>query len=308
MRVVSLLPAATACCFALGVEPVGVSAACDHPPATREIPTVSTTRVDASASSETINEQVAEANAAGGVYDLDHERLRALDPDVVIAQDRCGVCAVDEDTVEGVLRTLDIDATVLTVDPGSLAELFETLHRLGEVLDRSTHAQAVTERLRDRVNRVESATPDTTPSHPGPKVAILDWMNPMMIAGHWIPGMVERIGARYGLAEPGDPSRPRRIGEIRAYDPEIIVIAPCGFDLEQTIAEYHTLEETDEWASLTAVRDGQVYAIDGSAYVNSPGPRLVDTLSHLAAIVHGVGEFPDDSICRRLPPAQTVED
>jgi len=283
MRVVSLLPSATEMLYALGVEPVGVSGACDYPPEAREKPTVVHSRIDADGSSADIDTQVQEAERDDGVYEIDRESLAALDPDVVVSQGICEVCAVDDTTVRRTIADLGLDAEIVTTDPHSLEDVFENLERLGGVLGCEERANEVVGNLRERVERVEQGTPDASA---GPTVAVLDWLDPVMVAGHWIPGMVERIGGQYGLAGPGDRSQPREWADIREYDPDVLVAAPCGFDLEQTFANAADLTDREGWTELRAVRTGRVYAMDGSSYVNRPGPRLVGTLEYLAGIVH----------------------
>ena len=289
MRVVSLLPSATELCYALGVEPVGVSHECDHPPRAREQPTVIRSRVDASASSQEINDQVEQAVESGGVYELDRDRLRELDPDVILSQGVCEVCAVDDSSVRRAVADLGLEVDIVTTDPHSLGDVFDDLERVGRVLGRENRAETLRAGWRERVARVERATP-----RPGPRVAVLDWMDPVMVAGHWIPGMVERAGGTYGLADPGTRSRPREWATIREYDPEVLVAAPCGFGLDQTRANLSDLTDRPGWDELTAVETGRVYAMDGHHYVNRPGPRLVETLELLGTVVHpDAGRAPD---------------
>jgi iron complex transport system substrate-binding protein len=283
MRVVSLLPSATEIVYALGVEPVGVSHECDYPPAAREVPAVNRSRVDAGAASAEIDTQVREADREGGVYELDRERLATLDPDLVVSQGICDVCAVDEVRVRAAVDDLGLDAEVLTTDPHSLADVLADVERIGAALGRQDRAADLVERLDARIEAVERAAGATAER---PRVAVFDWTDPVMVAGHWIPGMVDLAGGRYGMAERGERSRPREWGDIRTYDPEVLVVAPCGFGLDQTAANRADLTGREGWADLAAVREGRVYAVDGHHYVNRPGPRLVDTLEFLAAIVH----------------------
>jgi iron complex transport system substrate-binding protein len=299
MRVVSLLPSATEMLYALDVEPVGVSHECDHPPAARDLPTVVSTSVDPDASSAEINEQVAEAEREGGVYDIDREMLAELDPDVVVSQGICEVCAVDNSAIRQAVSDLGLEAETVTTDPHSLAEVFADIERLGGVLDCEARATELVSDLEARVERVRRETPDS-----GPTVAVLDWLDPVMVAGHWMPELVEYCGASYGLAEPGDRSRPREWDELREYDPEILVAAPCGFDLDQTLANADDLTAREGWTDLSAVQSGRVYAMDGHNYVNRPGPRLVETLEFLAGVVAESFETPD-SVVSRLP-SETV--
>lgn len=301
-RVVSLLPTATEILFALGVEPVGVSHECDYPPAATELPAINRSRIDPDDDSEGINEQVAAAvDEHGGVYEIDDEALLAADPDLIITQGVCEVCAVDHVLVREAVDRLALDADVLTIDPHSVDDVLAAIERVGAAVGREDRAREVVDGLDDRIDRVERRAAAASDR---PRVAILDWPNPVMVAGHWIPGMIESVGGRYGLAESGDRSAVTDWETITAYDPEVLIVAPCGFDLERTLAEVDALREKAGWAALTAVQDGAVWAMDGHQYVNRPGPRLVDTLEQFAAILHP-DQFgsPDPEIARALSHA-----
>jgi iron complex transport system substrate-binding protein len=295
MRVVSLLPSATEMLYALGVEPVGVSHECDYPPAAQELPTVIHSRVDPDASSEEINEQVATAQEEGGVYEIDRDLLADLDPNIVVSQGICDVCAVDDSAIRQAVADRSLDADVVTTDPHSLEDVFADLERLGEALNREAEAQETVSVLRERVDAITAATPDAASERPD--VVVCDWLAPVMVAGHWIPEMIDRVGGAYGLADPGERSRPREWAEIREYDPDVLVAAPCGFGVDQTLDTLEDLTDREGWADLTAVRNDRVYVVDGHHYVNRPGPRLVDTLEHLAAVVHPeTGDPPDSAV------------
>jgi iron complex transport system substrate-binding protein len=284
MRIVSLLPSATEIVYALGAEPVGVSHECDYPPEAAEKPAVNRSLVDAEAGSQEINEQVAAAEDDDGVYEIDTETLAALDPDLVVSQGICDVCAVDEVLVEDAIERTGIDAAVLTTDPHSLDDVFADIRRIGDAIGRTDRAASLVADLRERVTAVERTVEERVDQRP--RVAVLDWLDPVMVAGHWLPEMVELAGGQYGLAAPGDRSEPREWAEIREYDPEVLIGAPCGFELDQTVENLGDLTDRPGWADLTAVREGRAYALDGHHYVNRPGPRLVETLEYLAALIH----------------------
>lgn len=283
MRVVTLLPSATEIVYALGVEPVGVSHECDYPPAARERPSVNRSRVDPDASSAEINAQVAAAEEGDGVYTVDRETLAALDPDLVVTQGVCDVCAVDHVLVAEAVEELGLDAEVLTLDVHGLDDLFESIHRVGSAVGRDERATGLVADLRERVAAVETTA---ARAETRPRVAVLDWLDPVMAAGHWVPEMVETAGGRYGMEDAGAHSRPREWTEVREYDPEVLAVAPCGFDVEQTRENLTDLTERPGFDDLTAVREGRAYVVDGHHYVNRSGPRLVDTLEFLAALVH----------------------
>lgn len=298
MRVVSLLPSATEIAYALGIEPVGVSHECDHPPRAAERPSVNRSLVDPDASTAEINEQVEAAmDDHDGVYEVRRDLLRDLDPDLILTQGVCDVCAVDNVLVQEAVAELDLDARVLTTDPHSLEDVFEDVRLIGEATGRTERADSLVADLRERVGAVERAVP--TREDP-PRVAVLDWMQPPMTSGHWIPGMVERAGGRYGLADPRVPSRPIAWNDVVEYDPEVLVVAPCGFDLDTIHERLDELTSRDGWQDLSAVESGRVYAIDGNHYVNRPGPRLVETLEYFAGILHpdGADFLPADGVER----------
>jgi iron complex transport system substrate-binding protein len=282
MRVVSLLPSATEIVYALGVEPVATSHECDHPPEAADRPSVVDSRIDADASSGDIDQQVKQAEREGGVYEIDREALAAADPDLVISQGICEVCAVDTVVVEEAIAESGLDCELLTTDPHSLEEVFEDVRRIGAALDREERASELVADLQARVDRVADRA-DELPFRPD--VAVLDWLAPVMVAGHWVPELVEIAGGNYGLADPGDASTPRQWAEIRGYDPDILVAAPCGFELDQTFENLTDLTDRDGWRQLRAVRMNRAYAMDGHHLVNRPGPRVVDTLEALAALI-----------------------
>ena len=302
MRIVSLLPSATEIVYALGLEPVGVSHECDYPPAAADRPAVNRSRVDPEASSQEINEQVVDAEQSGdGVYEIDLDALERLDPDLVISQGICDVCAVDEVLVRDAVERLDIDAAVLTTDPHSLDDVFSDIRRIGDATGTGERAAELVADLRERVTAVERTA---AAAEKRPRVAVLDWLDPVMVAGHWIPEMVEIAGGEYGMAESGVRSEPREFADVCEYDPEALVAAPCGFELDQTERNREDLTGRDGWASLTAVRAGRVFAMDGNHYVNRPGPRLVETLEHLAACIHpDLFDVPPRSAVRPFPGA-----
>lgn len=301
-RVVTLLPSATEIVYALGVEPVATSHECDQPPAAAELPAVNRSRVDPTASPGRIDDQVISAERAGGVYEIDLAALERCDPDLVISQGICDVCAVDAVLVEAAIEELGLDCELLTTDPHSLADVLEDIERIGAALDQQAAAEQLLGELRPRVEAVTRQAAGA----PTPRVMVLDWTDPVMIAGHWVPEMVEMAGGRHGPTEPTADGPSDAYGAIRAYDPEVLVVGPCGFDLEQTIAHLDSLREREGWQTLTAVQNDRVYLLDGHRYLNRPGPALVDTLEFLAATIHPerFSEPPSDAV-RRLPAAIT---
>lgn len=300
MNVVSTSPSGTEILYALGVEPVAVSHRCDHPPAVREKP-----RIDASVltggDSADRHRQVREAAAGDGVYDVDAETLRAVEPDLIVTQSVCGVCAVDESLVDAVLADLDVDPAVLGLDASTLEDCFECVRAVGEATDTEERAGSLVGELRDRLAAVE----DTVAGRPRPRVAVVEWMDPIHLAANWVPELVEVAGGEYGLVEPGEGSAETAWRRVVEYDPEVLVVAPCGVTAEATRTRIDELAGRDGWGDLSAVREGRVYAMDGSAYLNRWTPRLVDAAERLAAVLHpeAAGPLPED-VLRLEPPTR----
>jgi iron complex transport system substrate-binding protein len=268
---------------------------------------VNRSRVDADASAAEIDRQVLAAEREGGVYEIDLDTLRTLDPDLVVTQGVCEVCAVDGVLVEEAVAETGVDAEVLTTDPHTFADVLDDIERVGRALDREDRARDLVARLRERARRVEERAASAVETRGRPEVAVLDWTAPPMVAGHWVPGLVERAGGAYGLADAGAASGPVEWATVREYDPDVLVVAPCGFDLDQTARNLDDLRDRPGWTDLRAVREGQVYALDGHDHVNRPGPRLVETLEHLAGLVHPTAfETPPPEVCR--PVADLLED
>ncbi|MFB6296646.1 MAG: cobalamin-binding protein [Halobacteriales archaeon] len=304
MRVVSLLPSATEILYALGVEPVAVSHECDYPPAARGKPAANRSRVDPDASSGEINEQVAAAEEEGGVYELREDVLCEADPDLIVTQGVCEVCAVGDRLVEEAVADLGLDAEVLTTHPHSLEDVLEDVRAIGDRTGHEDRARELIGSLRGRIERVRERAPET-----GRRVVVADWMDPVMVAGHWIPGMIEAAGGAYGMADPGERSRPRPFEDLLAYDPEVLIAAPCGFTLDRTTGNIDDLTGREGYDDLTAARAGRVYAMDGHSYVNRPGPRLVDTLEHLAGLIAPeTFDAPPPDVARRVGRRETPAD
>ena len=287
MRIVTTLPSATEMVAALGLEPVGVSHECDYPPSTATAPAVTRSRInaDASASSAEIDQQVLDvAETEAGVYEIDVETLEELEPDAIVTQGMCDVCAVDETVVADAVDRISADPAVVPTDPHSVGDVLDDLERIGRAVDREARAREVRASLESRIDAIRERTADIDASD-RPRVAIFDWTDPAMIAGHWTAELVDWAGGTYGLADVGERSRPREWDEILAYDPEVVIVAPCGFGLAQIARNRTDLTDREGWDELTAVEEGRVWAMDGDHYLNRPGPRLVDTLEALAGIV-----------------------
>lgn len=282
MNVVSLLPSATEMLYAVGIEPVGVSHECDYPPDVRSKPSVTSARIDSEGTSAEINESVARAEEGDGIYSIDTEVLDSLDPEVVVTQDVCDVCAVGDDAVRRALDEIDASPRLITLHSHTVDGVLDDIETVGESVGRSDAAEEVVDGLRQRLNEVR----ERTASLDDVRAVVLDWLKPPMVAGHWVPELVESAGGTYPLASTGDISTVRDWEEIRDAGPEVLVAAPCGFELTQTVENFDEVAGREGWDELPAVRKGRAYAADGDAYFNRPGPRLVDTAEILACCLH----------------------
>lgn len=293
LRVVSTSPSGTEICYALGVEPVAVSHACDYPPEVADTPSINVSRITEGSSADR-HGQVRDAGDGDHVYDVDVERLRAAEPDLIVSQEVCGVCAVDTTLVESVLGDLEADPEVVGLSANRLEDLFTCIERVAAATGTTDRAQALVEDLRERLAAVEAqvATVDDRP-----RTAVLEWMDPIHLGANWVPELVTTAGGRYDLVAPGERSSAIEWDAVVDYDPEVLVVAPCSYPPERTLERIDgELASRPGWADLTAVRNGRVYVLDGSSYLTRWTPRLVDATERLAACLHPnvVGEPPED--------------
>ena len=286
MRIVSLLPSATEMVHALGLgsDLVGVTHECDFPPGVEELPHLTSTLLPEGASSSEIDALVRERlKTDGALYKLDLEELRNLEPDLIVTQALCDVCAVAESEVQAAACSLPNTPAILNLEPETLAEVFDALRQLGSVTGIPDHAEDVIGVLTRRVDAVVSRSQVVQKRH---KVAFLEWIDPLFSCGHWTPELVEMAGGIERLGQVGQPSRILDWMEVIAWQPEVIFIACCGFDLPRTLEELSGSSGISCWPELPAVESGRVYVTDGSQFFSRPGPRLVDSLEILAHALH----------------------
>lgn len=298
MNICSLVPGATEVVAALGLEDrlVGISHECDFPRHHTHIPVMVRGRIEGNAlSSAQIDEQVGTLLAAGtGIYELDEPRLLAAKPDLLITQDLCDVCAITPAQVDRVLRALSPTPRMVTLNPHRLEDVLRDIERLGAAMDREEAGRQLADALRRRLDAVRT-TVRAESRHV--KVACLEWLSPLYSAGHWVPDMVEAAGGTDALATAGLPSRKIEWEALAACAPEVIVLMPCGFTVARTKAELAAITHHPGWQHLPAVQRGEVYLVDALSYFSRPGPRLVEGVEQLAAILH------PSCYDRRLPAA-----
>jgi iron complex transport system substrate-binding protein len=290
MRLVSLLPSATEIVYALGLadQLVGVTFECDHPASARRDKTVVVGGLDTHGMSPAqIDARVRERVAAGeDLYTLHTDALAGLDPDLVLTQDLCRVCALPSGHVADALRYLGCRADVLTLDPHTLDEVLATITAVGARTGTRATADAVVGGLRSRLATVGAAVA----GRPRPRVAVVEWVDPPFGAGHWVPDLVRAAGGAPVVAEPGQRSVPTGWAAFAAAEPAVVLVAPCGFGADAAAAQARTVADR-----LPGV---PVWALDGDGLVVRPGPRLVDGVEAIAAILHPG--------CAPAPPASAA--
>ncbi|MDH5235213.1 MAG: ABC transporter substrate-binding protein [Gemmatimonadota bacterium] len=282
MRVVSLLPSATEMVAALGALEtlVGVTHACDHPPMVASRLRVTRSAVSGTEAPGIVDAQVRAIAASGEpLYTLLEDRIRRLHPDLLLTQALCEVCAVMETDVRALAARLEPPPRVLTLSASSLDGVFDDLTRVGAALDRADEAEEFLAGARARLRAVHDTL--KAARAPRPRVAVIEWGEPVYAAGHWVPEMVRRAGGVDALAKPGAHSVVVDLAAVRAADPEVLLVAPCGYDLARAAAEGDRLLALDDWAWARAKR---VWAVEANALVSRPGPRLVDGIECFARI------------------------
>jgi iron complex transport system substrate-binding protein len=287
-RVVSLIASATEIVHALGCGDwlVGRSHECDFPPEVVALPPCSAAKVDVYADSREIDRQVKSAVAEGrGVYRLESDRLEDLAPTVVLTQNQCDVCAVSLSDVEATVCEFGaLPPQIVSLQPDSLADVWEDFRRVGRALGVETRAERLVADCESRLAALSQRCLKFERARP--HVACIEWIEPLMAAGNWMPELVERVGGRnlFGIA--GRHSPWMTWDELVAADPDVIALMPCGFDIPRAQSELHWLTHRSEWPALRAVRENRVFVTDGNQYFNRPGPRLVESAEILAEVLY----------------------
>ncbi len=282
MRIVSLLPSATEILFGIGAgtDLVGVTHECDFPREATKLPHVTSSALPHAISSAEIDRHVRRSLHEGSsLYFLDSDLLERLEPDLILTQELCAVCAVSYEIVNRAVRRMRGDPRLVSLEPSSLDDVFATIAYVGELTAHENGASSLLETLRTREALLQSRSDALVER---PRVLVLEWTDPPMSGGHWTPGLVELAGGVPVLGNPGAHSQTLEWNAIAAADPDAIVVGPCGFDLTRTQSAIADLADNEIWTNLRAVREGRVHAIDGNAYLNRPGPRLVDTAEIIA--------------------------
>jgi iron complex transport system substrate-binding protein len=285
MKICSLLPSATEILFALGLadQIAGVSHECDYPPEARTKPVLIHSRITQPQSAAAIDTQVREFLARGeSLYSVDLTALREIEPDVIITQDLCHVCAATPDDLGAALAHLSRQPKIVTLNPHSLADVCADIRAVGAATGCAEQADKVVAEFESEIEKVERAVAGL----PRPRVVCLEWLDPPYVAGHWVPEMVERAGGTDVLGHAGKPSFRLEWETILAAKPEVIVVMPCGYSLEQVEKEFRDMKLPTGWQDMPAAKSGSVFLVEASGYFSRPGPRLAKGTAILAEAIH----------------------
>jgi iron complex transport system substrate-binding protein len=287
VKIVSLIASATEIVCALGFEDdlVARSHECDHPPSVTRLPAVTSPKFPTDGTSYEIDQRVKAILAeALSVYRVDAEALQRLAPDVIVTQTQCEVCAVSARDVEAALCSfVGSRPRVVSLEPNALADVWKDILRVASALGAEARGRRLVEDLRGRLDAVAARVA----GRPRPKVACIEWIDPLMAGGNWVPELVDLAGGENLFGEAGKHSPWMSLDDLVARDPDVIVVLPCGFDVPRTRGEMKVLEGNPTWRGLRAVREGRVFLADGNQYMNRPGPRVVESAEIFAEILHG---------------------
>jgi len=297
MRIVSLVPSATEIVCRLGLldDLVGVSGDCDFPEEIAGVPVLSRPVATPDLTSAAIDRRIREDVHSGtSVYHLDAETLARVNPTLILTQELCAVCAPSFTTVRRAARLLEVPVRIVSLEPRSLGDVLDNVQLVADLAGIAARGRSVVAELRARIDAVAAGTGAARP-----RVAVLEWVDPIFVGGHWVPDMIAAAGGVDILGVAGAPSAQIPWAAVLEARPEVLIIAPCGFHLARAREEAALLSRRDGWRDLPAVRRGQVYIVDASSYFNRPGPRLADGVEILASVLQGRrGRFalPSDAV------------
>ena len=291
MRICSLLPSATDIAVALGLQDclVAVTHECELPPGAGSVPIITRSTLGSGdrSSRDIHNHVTAAVHNGSSLYMLDQALLERCDPDLILTQELCEVCAISYEQVATAVHrleaTLPTKRTTLSLEPQTLADILETIVQVGEAAGVRARAVRLVDELRARIDVITTTAQAATIT---PRVLAMEWLDPPYTAGHWVPEMIRRAGGRDELGREGAFSYEITWGDVARYDPDVVILMPCSFTLERTLEEADAMTRRPSWPALAAVRAGRVFAVDGARYFSRHGPRVVDGLAILGEIIH----------------------
>lgn len=286
LRIISLIPSATEIVYLLGLQDSLL--ACSHdsnyPKDALSKPKITDTDISPNLTSQEVDREVKKSLHRGrSLYHIDERLLKKINPNLVLTQELCGVCAPSFTQVRRAVKILDGEVKILSLEPESVDDMLQNILTIGRYTGRFSKARQIVARLRTQLHSIEEKVRRIRKK---PKVVIIEWLEPIMITGHWVPEMVERAGGRMLLSKPRKKSHRASWREVLAANPDVLIFAPCGFDIKRTKKEMGVFTKKKGWLTLQSVKEGKVYLVDGDAYLTRSGPRLVDGVKILAKIFH----------------------
>lgn len=291
-RILSFLPSATEIIFELGLEDIlkGVTHECNYPKRALQIPKIIEPAIDfEQLDSSDIDKKVREMTfKKQPLFKIDVDKIREIKPDLIISQNMCSVCAPFDKEIQRTIEILGYEPRNIVLNPSNLFEIFQSIIVLGKELDREQEALRVTTQLEERINKIKSILLDPVEKHffdSRPKVLCLDWLNPFYVAGHWVPEMLDIVGAKGLNGQGGLDSHQINSTKITQLDPDKVILMPCGFDIARAKDEYQKIKDT-KWDSLRANREKEIYIVNSNAFFSKPSPRIVTGIEILSKIVY----------------------
>lgn len=288
MKIISLLPSATEIICQLGLENhlVGISHECDYPATVKNLPKLTSSGVNHHAMSRDIHQSVAEIlKNSISVYDLDLKQLKLLDPDFIITQDLCDVCAVSFHQVEEACeQELGKKTRIISLKPCTLNDIWGDLEQVAKALGAAESYLLFKRQVDERIEHIKNSIPAEPKFNK--KILTVEWLDPIFVGGMWIPEMIEIVGGSFMMAVPGQKAWQITREDLNDIEPDVVIFKPCGFKLDQTVKEMDLIKNTFPWEKWPALKNSGVYLVDGNAYFNRPGPRIMDSLEILAYCTH----------------------
>jgi len=285
-RVLSLLSSTTEIIYALGCEDrlVGRSHECDYPEEVSELPICTIPKFNVDGTSREVDDEVKSlVQNALSIYYINEKLLKELKPDIIFTQSQCEVCAVSVSDVENALKnTTGLSSRVISVEPNSIEDIFNDILTIAEILNVRKRGKELVELIKAKIDSTEKIVYQKS----SPSVAAIEWIDPLMAAGNWVPQLIKVAGGKNLFGEEGKHSPWMKYNDLLDQDPEIIIVMPCGYDINKSLIEIKTLESKKEWESLKAVSNKNVYITDGNQFFNRPGPRIIESLEILLEIIH----------------------
>ncbi len=301
MRICSFLPSTTEIVYELGLGEclTGVTHECDYPPEAVDKKRVIMSFIKPEEMSSKEIDDLVSKNAQEGksTYLVKKEALIEADPDIILTQELCEVCAVSGNQVQEAVQVLGRTPEIISLEPKTMAGILETINIIGEATGTQTRAAELTEQLGSRIEKIRSKLGN---ERDRPRVFCLEWLDPPYVAGHWVPEMVETAGGECGIGKPGEPSFKVTWDEIVEFAPHMLFVMPCGYNIDKTFNEIDDASKNDGWFALPATNKGEIYLFDANSYFSRPGPRVVDGLEILAKIMH------PEAMRGYEPPADSV--